>query len=146
MKQRVILARALLHRPELLFLDEPISSLDTAHSRQIHEELLRLNEAGTTIFLTTHDMEEAERLCDRIAFLHEGALITCDTPQNLRLSHSDHTITLFLDNGEKETIQQNDAGAKTVAAYMRQGRLRAIHSNEPTLGDVFIRLTGRKLT
>src|SRR5699024_7138231 len=78
MLQRVLLARALLHEPDLLFLDEPTSSLDPANSKHIHDGLRRLNEKGTTIFLTTHNMSEAEMLCNRVAFLHHGKIQLLD--------------------------------------------------------------------
>ena len=76
MLQRVTLARTLLHEPELLFLDEPTSALDPVNSQHIHNGLRELNARGTTIFLTTHDMNEAELLCDRVAFLNKGQIQT----------------------------------------------------------------------
>src|SRR5699024_9510956 len=84
MIQRVVLARAFLHEPELLFLDEPTSALDTANSQHIHSGLRALSEKGTTIFLTTHDMSEAEYLCDQVAFLHKGKIQLLDAPAALR--------------------------------------------------------------
>ena len=74
MKQRATLARAILHKPDLLFLDEPTSALDPVNTKHIHEGLRKLSEEGTTIFLTTHDMHEAEEFCDRVAFLHDGEI------------------------------------------------------------------------
>lgn len=93
MRQRILLAKALIHQPKLLFLDEPTSALDPNTTRHIHKGLLKLKESGTTIFLTTHDMDEAESLCDRIALINNGKLIALDTPDNLRYQHSDQTIT-----------------------------------------------------
>jgi ABC-2 type transport system ATP-binding protein len=144
MKQRVTLARALLHKPELLFLDEPTSALDPGNMRHIHEALRKLNAAGTTIFLTTHDMQEAETLCDRVAFIDRGELVALDTPEQLRLSYSDSTITVKTASG-KHIVERNEAGADRIADWIRKGELLAIHSNEPTLGDIFVRLTGRGL-
>src|SRR5699024_1822564 len=74
MMQRILLAKALMHRPKLLFLDEPTSALDPANMMQIHRVLKELNEQGSTIFINTHNMEEATVLCDRVAFLHEGEI------------------------------------------------------------------------
>ncbi|GIN87229.1 bacitracin ABC transporter ATP-binding protein [Heyndrickxia sporothermodurans] len=146
MKQRVTLARAILHTPELLFLDEPTSALDPVNTKQIHEGLKKLNERGTTIFLTTHDMQEAEELCDRVAFLNQGEIQQLDTPQNLRLKYSDSTITLLLKGNRTVIVQKDEAGAETIYQHMKNNEVISIHSNEPTLGDIFVQLTGRALT
>jgi len=145
MKQRVTLARAILHKPELLFLDEPTSALDPTNKQQIHNVLRKLNEAGTTIFLSTHDMQEAEDLCDRIAFLHNGTILELDTPQSLRIKHGDSTINIGLKNGTSINVGQDEVGTKAILNYMNNRELLTIHSNEPTLGDIFIKLTGRSL-
>ncbi|YCA43398.1 ABC transporter ATP-binding protein [Bacillus sp. JZ8] len=145
MKQRVTLARAILHKPQLLFLDEPTSALDPVNTKHIHKGLKRLNEEGTTIFLTTHDMLEAEELCDRVAFLHNGEVRLFDAPEKLRSQHSDSTVSLLLKGQRKVVVETNEEGAKEIYNYMKQGELLTIHSNEPTLGDLFVKLTGREL-
>lgn len=145
MKQRVVLARALLHQPEILFLDEPTSALDPVNTKHIYEGLRKLNKEGTTIFLTTHDMSEAEELCDRVAFLHQGAIKLLDTPQNLRLQFSKGSISLVLKGGNSLTVKNDEQGAKQISNYMINGELLSIHSNEPTLGDIFVQLTGSEL-
>ncbi|MGO4375996.1 ABC transporter ATP-binding protein, partial [Paenibacillus sp. MCAF20] len=81
MKQRVTLARTILHEPDILFLDEPTSALDPVNSGRIQETLREMNRRGTTIFLTTHNMQEAEDLCHRVAFLNNGEISALDTPQ-----------------------------------------------------------------
>ncbi|SIT74249.1 ABC transporter ATP-binding protein [Edaphobacillus lindanitolerans] len=145
MKQRVTLARAILHKPDLLFLDEPTSALDPANTRDIHEGLKELNRAGTTIFLTTHDMEEAESLCDRVAFLDDGEIRLFDTPQNLRMLQGRPTISVLLKDRRTVTVEPDADGAAAIARFMESGELLTIHSNEPTLGDLFVQMTGRKL-
>jgi ABC-2 type transport system ATP-binding protein len=144
MKQRVTLARTILHRPEILFLDEPTSALDPVNVGHIHETLRRLNREGTTIFLTTHNMQEAETLCDRVAFLNNGEISALNTPMQLRLLHGDRTITVMTPQG-KQIVGQDAEGASRIGEWMRNGELLAIHSNEPTLGNIFVKLTGRGL-
>ncbi|WP_042352386.1 ABC transporter ATP-binding protein [Bacillus massiliigorillae] len=146
MKQRAILARAILHKPDLLFLDEPTSALDPTNTKQIHEGLKRLNEQGTTIFLTTHDMHEAETICDRIAFLHNGEIQLMDTPKNVRVHYAKPTVELLLTNNRLVTVPKNPEGAQEIQRYMNNGELLTMHSNEPTLGDIFVQLTGRNLS
>lgn len=145
MLQRVTLARAFLHEPELLFLDEPTSALDPANSKHIHDGLRKLNEKGTTIFLTTHDMSEAEILCDRVAFLHKGRIQLLDEPKVLRKQFSDSSVTLELKDGRKVLLPGGFEGAKEVFNYMSANQVESIHSNEPTLGDIFVEITGREL-
>lgn len=145
MLQRVTLARTLLHEPELLFLDEPTSALDPVNSQHIHRGLRELNERGTTIFLTTHDMNEAELLCDRVAFLNKGQIRLMDEPGNLRKGYSDSTVTVELKNGEKVVLKTTAEGAQQMFDYMSSNNVVAIHSNEPTLGDIFVEVTGRNL-
>ena len=118
MLQRVTLARTLLHEPELLFLDEPTSALDPVNSLHIHNGLRELKARGTTIFLTTHDMNEAEELCDRVAFLNKGKIRLMDEPGKLRKNHSDSTVTVELKNDEKVVLKTTAEGAQQLFDYM----------------------------
>lgn len=145
MKQRVLLARAILHKPDLLFLDEPTSALDPTNTKHIHAGLKQLNEEGTTIFLTTHNMLEAESLCDRVAFLHDGEIQLADTPKNVRLRYAEPTIKLLLKDKRTIIVPKDHTGAEKIEKYLSTGELLTIHSNEPTLGDIFVQLTGRNL-
>lgn len=145
MRQRTVLARTLLHEPELLVLDEPTSALDPGNVQHIHQGLRALNERGTTIFLSTHDMQEAETLCDRVAFIHEGHLQQIDTPKNLRRRYSEGMIQVELTNGDVHTLANTPAYASQLYEYMAGEQVAAIHSQEPTLGDIFVRLTGKEL-
>ena len=140
MRQRMFLARALLNRPELLFLDEPTSGLDPMTSKKIHRLLEELKAAGTTIFLTTHDMVEATELCDRISLLNQGDLVEIGTPRDIiqKYNKEKRVKVTFMDHSEQvmafEDLKDQD---------MTQVEL--IHSMEPTLEDIFIQLTGEKL-
>ncbi|MCH1625301.1 ABC transporter ATP-binding protein [Ferdinandcohnia quinoae] len=146
MKQRVTLARAILHKPDLLFLDEPTSALDPVNTMHIHAGLKKLNQEGTTIFLTTHDMQEAEKLCDRVAFLHEGEIKLLDTPKNLSMQFGDSTIKLVLKGNQTLVVDKNGEGAEQIYQYLKNDQVLSIHSNEPSLGDIFLQLTGRSLS
>lgn len=141
MKQRMLLVRALINQPKLLFLDEPTSGLDPSTSRTIHDLLLELKAQGTTIFLTTHDMQEATLLCDRLALLHKGKLVEVGSP---------HEIIQKYNTDKKVRLEYVDLTTKTVAFEELQSGLDlstviSIHSCEPTLEDVFITLTGGTL-
>ena len=145
MRQRVTLARALLHEPALLFLDEPTSALDPVNTQYIYKGLRELNERGTTIFLTTHDMEEADYLCDRIAFLHDGDIKLLDTPDALKKQFAKDEIEIELKDGQHVTLSKSKKDAQTLYNYMENEEIETIHSNEPTIGDIFVYVTGREL-
>ena len=140
MKQRMFLARALINKPQVLFLDEPTSGLDPTTSKKIHELLLELKEAGTTIFLTTHDMNEATLLCDRLSLLNRGHLIEYGTPSSIiqKYNHEKKVQLTFADETQTE-ITFEALGQTDLAQVV------AIHSCEPTLEEIFIQLTGEKL-
>ena len=140
MKQRMFLARALINKPQVLFLDEPTSGLDPTTSKKIHELLLDLKEAGTTIFLTTHDMNEATLLCDRLSLLNRGHLIEYGTPASIiqKYNHEKKVQLTFVDETQTQ-ITFEELGQTDLAQVV------AIHSCEPTLEEIFIQLTGEKL-
>jgi ABC-2 type transport system ATP-binding protein len=147
MKQRVLIARALLHRPQIIFLDEPTRGLDPVVAREIRRLVVDLSAQGVTIFLTTHYMEEADELCQRIAFLSEGRIVALDTPDNLKLAHGQKQLKATLENGESQTIALHDEGAgKQLEALVNAGQIRTLHSTEATLETVFIEIAGRRLS
>lgn len=145
MKQRILLVKALIHKPRLVFLDEPTSALDPANMAQIHRGLQALNAAGTTIFLTTHNMEEATALCDRVAFLDNGKLQELDNPDALRYKHSNHTFHVETIDGEKLLLENEPKNADKIRELIASGRLKAIKTDNPTLGEVFLKVTGKEL-
>ena len=146
MMQRVTLARAIMHKPDLLFLDEPTSALDPVNTAHIYKGLRKLNEMGTTIFLTTHDMAEAETLCDRVAFLHKGKIRAIGAPSQLKHDYSDESMTVQLSTGEEHILPMNDSESATaLTQWMSTASIIRIKTNEPTLGDIFMQLTGSDL-
>ncbi|MDM5231407.1 ABC transporter ATP-binding protein [Lysinibacillus pakistanensis] len=145
MIQRVTLARAIMHKPDLLFLDEPTSALDPVNTQHIYNGLRKLNEMGTTIFLTTHDMSEAEILCDRVAFLHKGKIRAMGSPKELKKKFGDESITVELKNGEVAVIQNGSEDASKLYEWMQSNEVSRIYTNEPTLGDIFMQITGSDL-
>lgn len=144
MRQRATLLAALIHNPELLFLDEPTSGLDPAARLEVHRMLDDLHDQGTTIFLTTHDMTEAEALCDRVGILDSGKLVACDKPEVLKQSFAENKVRIIMnDNAVMETTK-DAAGAAIIAEALESGRVMSIHSEEPSLNEVFLRLTGKE--
>src|SRR5450755_100093 len=148
MRQRLLLARALLNSPRVLFLDEPTRGLDPRSARDLHETVTALAAGGATIFLTTHNMNEADELCQRVAFLAEGRLVALDTPRALKLSLADRApeVEVVLDDGTEVRLKlDKPPDAAALQELIAGGRIRAVHSLEPTLADVFIHLAGRSL-
>jgi ABC-2 type transport system ATP-binding protein len=97
MKQRLLIARALLHKPEVLFLDEPTRGLDAHIARDIRQIVSNLAKDGMTVFLTTHYMEEADQLCQRVAFLDQGHIVALDTPEHLKAEYGESERTTLED-------------------------------------------------
>ena len=108
MKQRLLIARALLHRPQVLFLDEPTRGLDPVVGREIRRLILDLSTHGVTVFLTTHYMEEADQICGRVAFLSEGRIVAMDTPNSLKVAHGQNCVKVTLNDGQSLSIALDD--------------------------------------
>ena len=139
MRQRLIIARAILHSPKLLFLDEPTSGLDPLNTSDIHKLILSLKESGTTIFLTTHKMDEAMSLSDRVALLSEGVLIENDAPDEIcRKYNLENSLHILLKNGERVILPNTADSQETISEYMKNEQIVSIHSSEPNLEDVFL--------
>lgn len=145
MRQRVMLACAIIHEPELLFLDEPTSALDPVNSAHIYKGLRYLNEKGTTIFITTHDMAEAELLCNRVAILYQGRIQTIGSPRELKRQHRENVIRVELTSGEAHELPVDGDTADRIADWMKRGLIERVETKEPSLGDIFIKMTGSEL-
>src|SRR5579885_793430 len=156
MKQRMMIARALLHKPQVLFLDEPSRGLDPISAREVRQTIVQLSQEGMTILLTTHLMEEADLLCQHVAFIVDGRIVANDTPRNLKLAHRQRTMVVTLaenqsPNGtnalmEKQLAMDSATDQAQLAAWMAQGKVRAVHSDEASLEDVFIEVAGVRLS
>lgn len=145
-KQRLILARAILHTPKILFLDEPTSGLDPSTALTIHNLLLELKHEGMAIFLTTHNMEEATKLCDHVALLNEGVIVEYGSPKELCIKHNQEKKYKVILNDDSEHILSNKANdIEKMRQWLLEDKVEALHSCEPTLEDVFIHVTGRGL-
>lgn len=138
MKQRVLLGIALINNPELLILDEPTSSLDPKTTEKIHELIEKLKEKGTTIFLTTHDMEEAERLCDQISILHQGKIKAHGNPK--RILHRKKEI-LIKTTQSNYRLLQNGSLHLDLNRIMEKEEIIDINVNQQTLRNKFIKIT-----
>lgn len=149
MKMRLSFVRSLLHNPKLLFLDEPTSGLDPANARIVKDMILEQKEMGKTIILTTHNMHDAEELCDRVAFIVDGTIKTIDPPHALRKSGSNTEVEYsFLENGKENRNVCALSGLSHEQDFqnaLNEGTLTSIHSKEQTLEDIFIVLTGKGL-
>jgi len=149
MKRALTIAAALVHRPPLLFLDEPTTGLDVMSARNLRRMIAGLRDEGVTIFLTTHYLEEAERLCDRIAIIVKGHLVALDTVDGLKAAAQGTTaveVTLADAHNRIETkrIEGDDVAAAVRAALAQANdrRVLAVNTVRPTLEDVFVKLTG----
>jgi ABC-2 type transport system ATP-binding protein len=143
MKQRLLIARALVNAPRVLFLDEPTRGLDPTSARDLRTLIRNLAASGTTVFLTTHYMNEADEMCDRVAFLKAGAIVALDTPRELKLQFGQQTARVLLENRQEIEINlRSPVDADRLQEWMAQGLVRTIHSQEGTLEDVFINVAG----
>ncbi len=148
MKQRLLLTRGLLPKPDILFLDEPTKGLDPYTARYIRGIIKEVNKNGATIFLTTHYMEEADELSDRVVIIDKGKIIVCDNPENLKRSQDKGIIKITLKDPMEErqfSLSDNRTGNR-IKELLQSGRLLSMETEKATLEEVFINLTGKKLT
>jgi ABC-2 type transport system ATP-binding protein len=171
MKRRLDLASGLVHSPAVLFLDEPTTGLDPASRRTVWDEVRRINSAGTTVFLTTQYLEEADQVCDRVAIIDAGEIVAEGTPERLKAEMGHDVVSITLEGADPEATRialgelpgleqvvtepdglalylENGAGsiAEIVRRLDREGiQVGAISVSRPSLDDVFLRATGRRL-
>jgi ABC-2 type transport system ATP-binding protein len=150
MKQRLMVGRALLNQPSILFLDEPTDGLDPVSAEAIRHIILEERARGATIFLTTHDMLEADKLSDRVAFIDQGKIAAIDTPHALKQQFGKRSLKAQIARPDgrleqREITLDNDQTASAVTELFRQEQVVTLHSEEATLEDIFIQITGRGL-
>jgi ABC-2 type transport system ATP-binding protein len=150
LKQRLMIARSLVNSPDILFMDEPTSGLDPVSSEAIDNIILEERQRGSTVFLTTHDMWEADKLCDRVAFMNRGKVAALDSPHNLKQQYGKRLLVAELAKSggglEKREIEMdaNDT-PQTMQELFKQEKVITLHSEEATLEDIFIKVTGQRL-
>jgi len=168
MKQKLILCMALISNPQILFLDEPTTGLDVESARFLRSYVRQLSKQGTTVFLSTHNMEEANKLCDRIAIINHGKIAAIDTPENLKMkSKGLKSIEISFNKpvdveairkvtdasrveklGDKIKLHTNkiDETIRVLVNYARENNLKIVSLNTlaPSLEDVFIELIKKK--
>lgn len=146
MQMRLSFCRAIMHQPGLLVLDEPTSGLDPGNAAAVKQAIRDLNERGTTILLTTHNMEVADQLSDRVAFVVDGRIGTVGDPRSLKLEHGTRTVRIHTKSGESHVFPLEGLGANEVFLSMLQrDSVETIHTQEVSLEEVFLRVTGRGL-
>ncbi|HPO49560.1 MAG TPA: ABC transporter ATP-binding protein [Spirochaetota bacterium] len=149
MKMRLNFCRALMHDPDILFLDEPTSGLDPVNARILKDIILKKQNEGKIIFLTTHDMHTADELCGRVAFMVDGKIPLIDSPKELKLSKGKKSLKVeYLENSNVQTSEfglDNIVENSAFIDILRKKEIRTIHTQEASLDKIFIEVTGRRL-
>jgi ABC-type multidrug transport system ATPase subunit len=145
MRRKLLLARALLHDPQVLYLDEPTANLDI-HSAEIVHRILRDRVAkGATVVLTTHDMDEVEKICDRVGIICKGKLVALDTPIALKTAHTERIADVVLNSGERLAFDLDSSDDKTrLNAVITSGQAASINTREFDFHATFLKLTGER--
>jgi len=151
MKMRLNFARALLPNPELLFLDEPTSGLDPVNAQIVRKMIQRHQQSGKTIFLTTHNMVDADILCDQLAFIVEGEIKHIGAPDAMKQQYGERLVEVQQRTDSGETIHcqfsmEDLPNNKAFLTQLGKHNVETIHSKEATLEDVFIKVTGASLS
>jgi len=146
-----MVARSLVNQPRLLFLDEPTEGLDPASAESIRNIIREERERGATVFLTTHDMLEADRLADRVAFINQGKIVALDTPHNLKQQYGKRALKAEVASAgnrleNREIIMDRPETARDIENLFSKEKVVTVHSEEASLEDIFIRITGRGLS
>jgi ABC-type multidrug transport system ATPase subunit len=143
MRRKLLLARALLHRPRLLYLDEPTANLDIHSAAIVRRTLRELTASGVTVLLTTHNMDEVEEVCDRVAILCRGRLVALDAPLALRQQHAERKVDVVLTGGARQTFDLDSDGERAqLSCHVAAGEVASLQSREFDFHEAFLKLTG----
>jgi fluoroquinolone transport system ATP-binding protein len=146
MKMRLNFIRAIQHDPDILFFDEPTAGLDPVNAKMIRDHITNLQQKGKTIFITTHSMQTADELCDRVAFIVDGELRITDSPETLKSQYGKEAVKVELKDGQSHEFPISDLGNNPdFTAFLKKGEVSRIHTLEATLDEVFINVTGKTL-
>jgi ABC-type multidrug transport system ATPase subunit len=146
MRQRLMVARALVNEPDVLFLDEPTDGLDPVSARSVRAIIQDEATKGAAVVLTTHDMMEADQLSDRVAFINDGTILACDSPEKLKLAHGHRTVRVRFADDDQVVFPLDGAGSRSaLATALERPDLTTVHTEEATLEDVFVTYAGRGL-
>ena len=149
MRTKLNFARSLINDPEIFFFDEPTTGLDPVSSRLVKNIILQKKKEGKAIFLTTHNMNDADELCDRVGFIVDGKLSLIESPKELKIRHGKKVVKVeYLKSGEllsKEFDLKNLADNLSFIELLKSGTVQTIHTEEATLDEIFIKATGRQL-
>ena len=149
MKMRLNFVRALINKPDILFLDEPTSGLDPVNAKNVKDIIINKKNEGKTVFLTTHNMNIADELCDRVGFIVDGEIKLIDSPDELKVKNGKKIVRVeyYLGNKtEKLEFDLNNLGFdKKFNELLQTKKIKTIHTQEASLEEIFIKTTGRRL-
>ena len=149
MKHRLTFVRSMINNPEMWFLDEPTTGLDPAIAQEIKTIIREKHNQGTTVFLTTHNMQVADELCDRVAFIIDGEIKLIDSPRNLKLQFGEKLVVVdHIVQGRRVTNQFSlvlEEDKQQLQRLIQTGQIEMMHTKEATLEEIFIQVTGRSL-
>ena len=146
MKMRLNYIRAIMHDPDIIFLDEPTAGLDPVNAIKIRQHIKDLKSQGKTIFITTHNMNTADELCDRVSFIVDGQLQVTDAPSKLKQSYGKHRVTVTSERGESTEFPLNAIGKnQDFLNLIADNEIKSINTMEATLEEVFMKITGKAL-
>lgn len=143
MRKKLLLARALLHEPPILYLDEPTANLDIHSAEVVHRILRERVKLGATVILTTHDMDEVEKICDRVGIVCRGKLVALDSPLALRQEHTERKVDVIRIDGERLVFDMDSEGSRAdFAALVTAGQVASVRTREFDFHATFLKLTG----